>query len=338
MKLIGIQYLRAIAVLMVVWTHARHQFPAFESLLPFDHGANGVDLFFVISGFIMVHTTHGKSLTPRQFMVKRLTRIVPLYWLATLLIAAVALVMPSALKSTVLQGDHLLASLAFLAWPSPSMPGEYWPVLIPGWSINLEMYFYLLFSATLLLKQAWRVPALAVLIGTASVALPHDRATPLSFYADPIVFEFVAGALLGELVSRGQGIRQRSIAWATVAAGVLYWMAANELGAPSRLVGAGVAATLLVWGVCHLEIRAPSGLNWLLKVGNASYSVYLTHVFTLAILRTVWNKTPALPKEGPLGAWLFVLTGLTASAVVGYVAYRWVEDPLTARLNRWIKT
>ena len=82
--ILPIQYLRGIAAILVVWFHATIQVDGVSTYFSSSFGASGVDLFFVISGFIMVVTTAGKDVTPQRFFVLRIIRVVPLYWLATL--------------------------------------------------------------------------------------------------------------------------------------------------------------------------------------------------------------------------------------------------------------
>ncbi|MEY2952412.1 MAG: hypothetical protein RLZZ401_499, partial [Pseudomonadota bacterium] len=97
-----IQYLRGVAALLVVWHHAGGQVPGISQFLPErGFGVSGVDLFFVISGFIMVLTTEGKSVTPWQFLQRRLVRVVPLYWPLTITVAVLATLKPELFKTTV---------------------------------------------------------------------------------------------------------------------------------------------------------------------------------------------------------------------------------------------
>src|ERR1019366_2869669 len=140
-----IQYLRGIAALMVVWHHGVGQLATLETYFPFRFGTSGVDLFFVISGFIMVVTTAGRDVTPTEFIARRFVRVVPLYWVLTLALAATALVAPSLFRSVTLTAVSLIQSLLFIPHFSPSHAGMIWPVLVPGWTLNYEMFFYVVF-------------------------------------------------------------------------------------------------------------------------------------------------------------------------------------------------
>ena len=114
-------------------------------------GGAGVDIFFVISGFIMVYTTMDREITPWSFMADRIARIVPAYWAATLGVFFLALVAPSLLQTSHMQWGELFKSLVFV--PFRKANGLVQPVLFVGWTLNYEMFFYLMFAAGLLNSQ-----------------------------------------------------------------------------------------------------------------------------------------------------------------------------------------
>ena len=157
----GLQVLRAVAALGVVF----HHLPIFlEGKLgltgvvpPLLLGAAGVDLFFVISGFIMVYSSEplfGRPHAPRVFLLRRLSRIVPLYWAATSFLLGYLLLVGVAFVRVNLPWDVILTSYAFI--PFPRRDGLMMPVLNVGWTLNYEMFFYLVFAAAILLPRAWR--------------------------------------------------------------------------------------------------------------------------------------------------------------------------------------
>ena len=188
----SVQYLRAIAAVSVVVSHQLGGLSALGA------GAHGVDLFFVISGFIIFSLTEEQAVGPRRFMLDRLARIAPLYWLATLLaFVVVGLKLP--LYGCSSDPVLLLKSLLFVPAYSPN--GHLWPTLLLGWTLNYEMVFYLLFAVFLCLPARFRIPALAVtllpivLLGR---ILPHHGAIAAT-YTNPLQVEFLAGALLGSV-------------------------------------------------------------------------------------------------------------------------------------------
>ena len=124
-------------------------------------GQAGVDIFFVISGFIMWVTTHDRPTTPLRFMTNRIVRIVPLYWLITLAVAAMAFAVPSLFRGVVLTPEHVIKSLLFIPHYYPGMPTRVWPLLLPGWTLNYEMVFYLVFAIALLLPRRLMIPLIA---------------------------------------------------------------------------------------------------------------------------------------------------------------------------------
>src|SRR5438876_1283510 len=144
----GIQILRAVAALLVVFHHAleesRAAIPGPKSpdwLTTF--GAAGVDIFFVISGFIMLYVSFpagGPPASPQSFLFSRITRIYPLYWICLATIIA----LKSVVRSSSLPGDPnvFLGSILLL-------PGDYM-ILGPAWTLVYEMYFYIIFAATLI--------------------------------------------------------------------------------------------------------------------------------------------------------------------------------------------
>jgi exopolysaccharide production protein ExoZ len=327
-----IQYLRALAALMVVWHHSLTQVPATIQFIQLpEFGTSGVDLFFVISGFIMSVTTTEKPLTPWQFFELRIVRVVPLYWLVTLLMIGCAVVAPSAFKTLLFSPAAVAKSLFFVPYHSLSFPTEIWPVLVPGWTLNYEMFFYALFAITLALPLGVRmislVSTLAALVIVGHVVQPTNPA--LLVYTSPLLLEFGLGAIVGYLWARKS--LEMSLAGSLAAVVVGLWMlfSRGELWGYSQMVG----ATLTVIGCLSAWIRSWDS-RMLLELGNASYSIYLTHLFTLGGLRAVWVRL--LPQVSMEYAIAFMAAALIASAMVGWLCYRWIEQPLTKRLRRMV--
>ena len=329
MALINLQYLRAIAAMMVVWVHAREQFEWIKIQFPSEGGNNGVDLFFVISGFIMVYTTHNKTVSPLSFLMRRFTRVAPLYWSATLLIVAVALAAPSILKSTTISFPHVLASFAFWPMPSPKFPDSMWPLLIPGWTLNYEMAFYVLFGMSLWAPKKWRLTLLctgmALLAGAGAI---NNFTGALKFYTDAIILTFVIGTLLGQLYCTGRLPQNKIIGWTLIFSGIAIWWITQSIHMGHRLFGAGIPASLVLSGACILPGIRINGLNWLSQLGDASYSIYLSHIFVLATLRFAWLKTGIENTSETIG-YLFILSSIVASSFTGLFIFHKIENKLS---------
>jgi exopolysaccharide production protein ExoZ len=327
----AIQYLRALASLMVVWHHARAQLTYVKNFFPSESGNSGVDLFFVISGFIMVVTTSKKQVSARSFLLRRVVRVVPLYWLITLSVVTLALVTPQVLRSTDISAPHVIQSLLFIPHLSPTHLGTTWPVLVPGWTLNFEMFFYVLFAATLLLNSRSRFAALMVLLVGLVLCglLSAPLSSPISStYTSPLLLEFLVGASLGLLWAADQVIRSSWVAALGLVVGFALLLWRDAPYAPlAQIIGSG----LIVAGALSPRFREWQS-SLLLALGNASYSIYLTHLFALGFLRWVWTRTEA-PQIGYASAWFFMVLALLFASMAGWLVHRWVEQPLTLWLT-----
>ncbi|MBB4506404.1 acyltransferase family protein [Rhizobium leguminosarum] len=320
--LVQLQYLRAIAALMVVYFHAVLQLakvnPAVDATA-FVYGETGVDIFFVLSGFVMWLTTSGRAMSPVDFARRRIKRIVPLYWLATLFSAAVALVAPSLLKSTVFDLPHLIASLFFLPWANPADPSTITPVVVPGWTLNYEMFFYFVFALLLPLQEVRRIPAMFAIFAVILIAcrlLPEKTVT--RFYGEPIMLEFLAGVVLGWLYGQKVLLPNRW-AWAALAMGFAFLFINEALMPPeSRFYAWGIPAIFIVYGAISIDFSKLPVIGWLNYLGDCSYSIYITHAFTLAFLRVAADRLPIGILQQPV---LFVILSLVLSSIGGAIIH-----------------
>ncbi len=341
-----LQVLRFVAAAMVLISHLQHVMPSVSGIDL--HGyrpwtpvwfAGGVDIFFVISGFIMYSIAgaqFGQPGAAGTFIARRLLRIVPPYWLFTTAMLMAALLFRARIAHPALSSPHVLASYLFVPWRNPY--GRFYPVLILGWTLNFEMLFYALFA----LGLRWPQRQGLALIGAALAALAlcgallDVRATPLAFWGNPIVLEFLFGVALAVAVRRGLRCSM-PIAAASVALGVLSMVWLQREGIPgthwaARCLWMGLPALLLCAGVLLLEADLPATGPWRVLVlgGDASFALYLSHPFTLAVVAALW---PHLGLSAP-GAYLAIAGFAACGCAVGI--HRYVERPmlsaLTARL------
>lgn len=337
--LVSIHYLRGIVALMIVLFHCTAQWqrlggggvPGIVAL-----GSARVDIFFVISGFVLWQVA-ARGGRVRDFIARRLLRVVPLYWLVTGFVLAVALAAPQVLSTTQLQPVHVAASFLFLAWPHPAYDMTA-PLLIPGWTLNYEIAFYLLLGACLPLPGRARLLALwGVLGGLVLLGLATPGARPVAaFYADPIMLEFAAGATLGFAFAADGPRPHPVLALALAAAGLgALLLSGQDAGLP-RLLRWGGPACLIVGGLAFAE-RAARDRHWALPAsallgltGAASFSIYLSHAITLPVVAKLWTLL-ALPVGDGFGA--FALASLAAAWGAGIACHRLVEQPL--RRLRW---
>ena len=213
--LVAIQILRALAALMVVWHHARHEADLLAGRgagATLDPGTflpwwGGVDLFFVISGLVIVlagDRLFGQPDGRRRFLAHRVARVVPLYWLVSLAYLALALLRPDLLgEAAALVHDPGALLAGFLFWPAARPDGTIQPLYGLGWTLNYEAFFYGLFAVGLGFGRrgavAWLVLALLLLV--AAGALLPGLPLPVRYWANPIVLEFAAGAGLALALS-----------------------------------------------------------------------------------------------------------------------------------------
>lgn len=345
-KVRNIQSLRGIAALSVVLFHLlfiERKYGNGTSVLPswFSHGFLGVDLFFVISGFVMVTVTRGKFggfRSSSRFLYQRATRIYPLYWCYTFVVLAVYWIAPSIVNSAQENQFDLVASLLLL-------PDRYFPLLVVGWSLVHEVYFYLVFGVLLWLCNERQLPfamliwLLLVAVGNVSAAtLPPDTSPTITVITHPMTFEFIAGCLIGLAIYRWRPRLSGTavtfgvllLALVSVFPGLLGGL--NLEDGWARIVVFGIPSALLVYGAVGLEftdrVTMPS---WMERIGDASYSIYLSHVLVLSALGRVWWMTGW---NGIAPTSLILLGSFFAVLAFGLASYSWLELPLLKLFRR----
>lgn len=336
-KLLGVQYLRAVAALMVAYFHLIGQLPAYQTYLEgtrwirtVQFGA-GVHIFFVISGLVMY--VSAIESTPGRFLWRRVVRIVPLYWSLTILLALLCLVAPHMLRETAPSGSFLAKSLAFVPAWNPAQPGNWDPVplLVPGWSLNYEMFFYAIFGAALFCPLRWRLATvlsvLAALFTLGAVSPPSSSAAWF-VYTSPNLTLFAAGMILGWAYRRGFLKVPKALAIAVSAA-----MAILVFGPwPTNLATEYCALALIVGGIAALDsTNTTPNWRWPMLLGDASYSIYLVHIFAFGLIRAIWKHVPL---GGAPGAIAFALVSMAAAIALSLATYAMVEKPST----RWLRS
>ncbi len=338
----NIQILRGIAAMMVVFHHTIGQMGSrggrdlgFEIII----GRAGVDLFFVISGFIMVYVTHDRDRTPIEYWRGRIIRIAPLYWFYTLTLALIALVAPSMLRSTDLQLVHFLKSLFFIPSQHPIFETKLYPILVQGWTLNYEMYFYLIFGLLLAIKTPrQRIGMLSIiLVGLVAIGFlfppkGSNLVEPLwQTYTSPLLLEFLFGALIGvAYIHWYHQVRQVSRVCIILGLGLFALGVWQPDWTELRVIKWGLPSAFLVTGALGLETNQ-SGNGILMMLGNASYSTYLNHTFTLGVIGIIWARFGNGSLLFDAGMFSFALA---ASAAIGILSYKLIERPMTAWLGR----
>jgi exopolysaccharide production protein ExoZ len=340
-KLEGLQALRGVAVLLVLLLHlatieqkygGRRLLPDLASV-----GAAGVDLFFVISGFVMASIMRGGFRgfpAAARFLGRRAARIYPLYWFYTAIVLLVFLARPAWVNAS--QGGKFDLPASVLLLPMDGLP-----VLMVGWTLVHEMYFYGVMALCLWLLPEKRFAAALLVWAVAAAAgwrfLGPDSGPWIAVWTSPLTLEFIAGALLGLFFRRPrQGFGGAEWGMAASGAALLagYAAFARQTGRfmlepAERAILFGAPMACLVFFLMVREqrsrIRPP---RWLVAIGDASYSIYLSHVLVLAALGRLWS---AFRSE----AWWAnaVALGLLAAGTVaaGLASYAWLERPWLLR-------
>jgi exopolysaccharide production protein ExoZ len=338
-QLSNIQILRGIAALSVVVFHAQEELREKHLGDPFPNliaGAFGVDLFFAISGFIMVYSSvaaFGVIKSAAPFMLRRIIRIAPLYWIITGLFAIYVL------HQTRHNPDHhnllvnAAASVAFVSYLSSVNP-DGGPVYSLGWTLEYEMFFYLCFAAFLALRRRLAVIGLAIAF---SILVIAGQTLPMPDWgyilASTQILEFVAGMILAELYLAE--LRIRPLAALVLIAGGLVgvFLTAPTMDDWSSLRGLvwGPFAAFILAGVAFAPSRGAWLRKWFEAMGDASYSLYLVHyVLFIAISLCVrevldFSRIPAV---------IYFAVLVSASIACAFATHHLVEAPMTRMLQR----
>ncbi|WP_194714337.1 acyltransferase family protein [Noviherbaspirillum soli] len=332
----GVQYLRGIAAMMVVFHHARHEFGGAMTII---FGARGVEIFFVISGLVMMYSTRGGQLAAGQslrerlgeamlFWKRRIVRVVPMYWIALFLSAALV-------YKTSLTDPVLLMDAFFIPHWNQAYPDQIWPTLVPGWSLNYEMFFYFLFGLSLFLGR-FSIAFMAISLFGLCLLPPavEGQSAAFHFYTSAVMLHFLAGVLLYYVVEM-----LRKAAWQPARWTMLLLLLAGFAGliVLPRLMGdisLLLTSSMIVFAAVFLfdGIRLPS----LRLLGDASYAIYLFHIPAL-VLTTKLIRLSGLPATS---AWQILANFaiyLTVSAIAGVLMHLLVEKPLTQHALSFIR-
>jgi len=340
----NVQALRAIAALMVVVVHCygveSTYLPGRPWTSPFHIiGTYGVDLFFVISGTVMLVSTatwFGQPGAWRRFLVRRATRIYPPYWIVTALVLAVFLAAPALIGQHRSIRPDILAS--FLAFPQP---GE--PLLVVGWTLSYELIFYVVFAVALRFHRRYLPVVTAiwllavVLIG---VLAPHENpwARVLGSWFN---LEFVFGMAIGAAVLSRRLAAPRML----LALGAVLVIATCVATAYSgrefldiawwRPWAVGLPMAIVVYAALGLERQGLFAPRWLRAQGDASYALYLWHIPVIGAIGLAIEHAHA---HGAGARVAIILGGYALAIAVSLLAYAYIERPLLGLARRYLES
>jgi exopolysaccharide production protein ExoZ len=341
-RLLGLQLLRGIAANLVVLQHLwEFELKYAGTQLPtvVRYGDLGVDIFFVLSGFVMVAIA-GRGVGPLNFLWRRLVRIYPTYWLATAIMIALAVAVPGLVHEQ-LDKIPLWRSFLLIA-ASPEQP-----IVSVGWTLVHEMYFYVVFAAFIALRIPILIGVLiwTVLIVVTTAAWPDYVATSpiLSMATSPLTFEFMMGLIIGLLWLQTQtpGVLLASVAGV---AALLTSMIVNYrfLSHPPTLFSDSIAVRVLLFGapialIVYALVAYERHHLWrpqklLVAVGDWSYSIYLFHFMVLSALGRVVLQL--FGDHGRVGSIVLFVGGFLLVNLVGAALYILFERPTLEWFHR----
>lgn len=325
------QYLRGVAALLVVFVHLEFQLKrlGYEGFWP-QSLEGGVDLFFVISGFVIWTAASNHSGSVSDFAYRRFARIVPLYWLVTTAIVIIAFAAPQLLQSIRFDLAHVITSYLFIPYQAPDQHLIY-PMLVAGWTLNYEMFFYSIFALCLLFPAQNRFCILAlILVGLVAAGyFIKPQNTLFRFWSDPIILEFGYGIIIAQLLKRLP--KSRMIPACCLMMAVFSWLffATSDLYA-HRAFSLGIPAFFVVLGAVTYETCSGVRYNAFGKLlGDSSYALYLTHGIILSAVLQGW-RVAGLEQYPTV---LFIAVSLLICVIVGIFTYLLIDKPVQGMLR-----
>jgi len=329
----SIQIMRGIASILVVLLHISIKWKQFgnSAFEEVPVGGSGVDLFFIISGYIMCFSTDGRQLNFFRFMGLRIRRIMPFYWLTTTVGLAVFLYNPGLVNSS---GGETSIWASYVLFPTGA---KY--LNANGWTLSFEFFFYLIFAVFIYkgTDKAMRYSSIILLILVALGPFFMMDGFTLNFLTNNMYLEFVMGMGCFYLFNRkevrfatGYGVALCLLAVLALLAEQLAHVAQPQVW---RGFCWGIPMLFLFAGLLSMEgpiRRASSNIKSLfLGIGNSSYSLYLIHPFALSGLARLLKHFDAV--SNPM---LFVVALLIPTLILGHLAWLYIERPLTASVKK----
>lgn len=329
----SVQLMRGLAALAVTIVHI----PMFFT------GHFGVDLFFCISGFIMMHITQGEpEKAGRGFLIKRAIRVVPLYWVATAAMCATLCLLSGYVRTAELRLDVVIKSLLFIPVSIVGKNGTLFALYGVGWTLVYEVFFYLLFFVSMKITHKFRdllCAAILVFI-TAIPALFKTNNELFAFYSNSIILEFALGMLACRLLNWRTARMSAEPAWQTrfflvslaavIFAGLFVADGTNFFLGGTGLVRFGLP-TFLFFLLIFVAFENTKLPGWSTFLGDISYSLYLVHYFVIhGFSRLIYS----LDTFSIVRLLLVIFIILPVCVAVSWVSWWTIECKFCGWLNR----
>lgn len=343
-----LQCLRGFSVLLVLGYHAASVVDIHLGGSPLvgwlKFGHCGVDIFFVISGFILFYLhapEFGRTEKVHRYLRKRFFRIYPLYWILTTAVLIPALLLPGVIKGYKLSPASIIESYLLLPVTFSGLP-----IIPPGWSLFHEVKFYLFFALLILLKAPWYRLWLWAWAGMGVLSTAWIVRNPGTFrhvwdyfWTGPYHLLFLAGCVAAWIAMKrpfaSSSARFLLLTGFLVFGVIVTGDITNWLPRLSRILGYGLAAFLMISACVTMDQTpqmAEKAPRWLSRIGDASYSIYLVHfpvMFLAAKAASFVINTPLGIGSQIAASALFAVVGLAVS----FTVFHCMEVPLTRKLK-----
>ncbi len=331
----SIQILRIVAAFGVVMAH--------YELFGLRAGGFGVDIFFIISGFIIAFVVNYST---KVFMKKRIARVVPLYAFATLLTTALALIKPEWFKNVIVNSEAVIKSLLYIPYRIESSG----PILSLGWTLNNEMFFYIIMAICILLvknkKYLALICGLIVLVIFVILNLIQTDSYILNFYASGLLPEFVMGILayfIWKYLKKNENKTTQNLLIGLAIVSLIFMIYVDltgEFKVISRNIWRGIPSFFVVLGtlMCEKYINSESKFTkFFVEMGDASYVMYLFHPYVLfGLERIVYPKVFGSTESVFIELVKFSIMVILLFVVCLYL-YRFLDKPMAKYTRKLLK-
>ncbi|WP_340680673.1 acyltransferase [Paraglaciecola sp.] len=344
-----IQWLRGIAALLVTLVHAANEVNEIFINSPITIPHNfviGVDLFFIISGFIMVYTTKKYNTgfsSSLLFMRKRIVRVVPIYWFYSLLAIFSVVLLSKYMSNPSVDYFHILRSFFFIPSYYPGTDSIQ-PILRVGWTLNYEMYFYVLFSLSLMLTSKFRVIVTSSLFIFIFILCQKQDDVFTQFYSNNIIFEFILGMLIAELFLRPKFdvffVGYRSFIFFITLSITAYLTLVGQSDINDlnyRGFQFGIPAAFLFIAFLSLDSvlsKMSIDKNLIVRIisylGDSSYTLYLSHLFCIVGMNVIIKKLFSIDVAY---AWPYFILVILFTCTFSYLLYFYIEKKVVSSLR-----
>ena len=347
MRFASIQTLRTLSIFSIVLAHltlVEAKFGKGLTVLPafLVRGLGGIDFFFIISGLMMVTTSHGKFHSGKwalSFIYNRLVRIYPLYWIYSSVALAAFLIHPAWWVTNAPEnwGDLLVSFLL--------LPSRLLPLLNVAWMLTHLIYFYLVFALFLWILKEELLPvgltlwALLVLAGQLYFNFGSSHRPTLDLLMHPYTLEFIAGCFLGIFFRRHwhRGglifLTGGIIIYGSTLFLLNFFPSQGPMTGWNRVLHFALPDALILYGAITLEKQGRLSLATRFnRLGEASYSIYLSHILVLSAAGSFWAL---FPTPAPFHH-VWILSAMVGGVIfIGRLSFRYLESPLLKILNDW---